>query len=67
MVPKYLGKLNKKKLPLFDKFLTTPEFLHQKFIIIQSNAFLFNVWRQPQNGFRKTDTKTRVAESILKN
>ena len=37
-----------------------------KHVIIQRNTFLFNVWKQPQKGVRKTDRKTPVAELYLK-
>ena len=39
MVPKYLEKLNKKKLPLFDKFLTTLEILHQTMLSFKVMRF----------------------------
>ena len=36
-------------------------------ITIRRNAFLFNVWKQPQKGVQKTDRKTSLPEFILNN
>ena len=36
-------------------------------VIIQRNAFLFNIWKQPSKGVRKTDSKTPSSQAILKN
>ena len=53
MVPKYLEKLNKKKLPLFDKFLTTLEILHQTMLSFKVMRFCSMFGRSHKMAFEK--------------
>ena len=38
-MPEYIGTLNKKKLPMFDKSLTNPEFLDQTMLLFKGMRF----------------------------
>ena len=40
---KYFGAFHKKKLPLFGRYLMNLDYLHQKMLSFQRNAFLFSV------------------------
>ena len=66
LLPKYLGILNKKKLPLLDKRLTW-EFLDQTLLSFIGMRVCSLFGSNHKNGVWKTDRETPVAESILRN
>ena len=50
---------------MFWQIFDDPGVFAQNNVIIQRNPFMFNVYKEPWKGVRKTDRKTSLLETIL--